>query len=76
MVYTGQQKECFNQEAGSSAAAVRHPQHMLLQTYTNCRYYTTVFTVDKTVSAHGAVSPVLISSHWQSELLTLGLELD
>lgn len=65
MVYTGQQEECFNQEAGSSAAAVRHPQRMLLQTYTNCRYYTTLLH-----------TPVLISSHWQSELLTLGLELD
>lgn len=45
MVYTGQQEECFNPEAGSSAATVRHPKHILLETENE----RTVFTTDKTV---------------------------
>lgn len=52
MVYTGQQEECINTEAGSSAATVRHPKHILLETE-NERI---VFTTDKTVSKSSSLS--------------------
>lgn len=31
MVYAGQQEECFNQEAGSSATTVSPQQHMVME---------------------------------------------
>lgn len=51
VVYAGQQEECFNQEAGSSAASVRHLcTHSAENMYSmNCRIYTAIFPLHKTI---------------------------